>query len=640
MSLSLQTKLIASALSVTVILALTLTWLSFGQLKASVQGSLDTELKAQTTAFTTYLASWADDRSRSMSAIRDAITLHLEANNGKPDSFKIREILSQGKSSVDFGMTFLGMEDGTMIRFDKKLDEGRTDNYDPRVRGWYKAAKKNNQALISKPYIAATAKKLAITFVEPIFIDGRYVGATGGLVYMDKILTNVLNLKVQGNGYAILLDKANLITAHPQEDFILKETTVLGEEFTIDNVSDTNNLNKLVDINVLNEDTLIYVSEIDGTNWLLSLIMKKDVLNEPMSALLIKTIIIVIILLAIATIGITMMIRWLFTDLKSVSLGLENIANGNGDLTLRINTNSNDEIGVLANNFNHFVSYLQKILSNVNHVGQELDTQADAITVEASSSAEKIRVQQDEMTMISTAVSEMTTATKDIAENAVNASTTAENAVTLSGKGQEQVRKSQTSINALAQEVSGASEVILKLDKHVQDIGTILSTISGIAEQTNLLALNAAIEAARAGEQGRGFAVVADEVRVLSQRTHSSTEEIQKTIEVLQNTTQHAVTSMSSSQSLADTSVADAETASESLSKIQTEIMHISDMATQIATAAEEQTAVTGEINGNTANVTSATYELAKQSEESALRSKKLHTLTETLKNDLQNFTL
>jgi len=266
MKLSLQAKLISAALAVTIIVAFILTWVSFSQLKNTSQRSLTTEISAQTSAFTAYLSSWASDRSRSMTAIRTAIEQHIISNNGKPDPVKVREILTQGKSSVDFGMTFFGMEDGAMFRFDKRLDEGRTDNYDPRVRGWYKAAKKSNKPLISKPYIAATAKKLAITFVEPIIIDGQYVGATGGLVYMDKILANVLDLKVQGDGYAVLLDKANVITAHPDEELILKETTSLGSQFTISELSKTSNFNKLLNIEVLNEDTAVYVNNVPGTN--------------------------------------------------------------------------------------------------------------------------------------------------------------------------------------------------------------------------------------------------------------------------------------------------------------------------------------------------------------------------------------
>lgn len=158
---------------------------------------------------------------------------------------------------------------------------------------------------------------------------------------------------------------------------------------------------------------------------------------------------------------------------------------------------------------------------------------------------------------------------------------------------------SKKSINNLAAEVADASKVIGDLNRHAQDITTILATIQGIAEQTNLLALNAAIEAARAGEQGRGFAVVADEVRVLSQRTQSSTEEIKATIDTLQLTTKEAVNLMDSSSTLAVHSVADADQAANALEEINKSVVLISDMATQIATAAEEQTQVTGEISQN-----------------------------------------
>ncbi|MGH1487134.1 MAG: methyl-accepting chemotaxis protein [Cellvibrionaceae bacterium] len=639
MKLSLQAKLITAALLVTLVVAVVLSWLSFTQLTASNQKSLSTEVSAQTNAFTTYLSNWAADRQSAIKAMRTAIESHIEANDGQIDPVKIRQILTQGKASVNFGMTFLGMEDGTMIRHQKSLDENRTDNYDPRVRGWYKAAKKAGNNIISKPYIAATAKKLAITFAEPIFINGEYQGSVGSLVYLDKILTGVLDLKVQGDGYAMLLDKSNIIAAHPNESLILKDSSELSERFSIDELSN-NHLNKLIDIKVSGEDTLVYVSDIPNTNWLLTLVMKKDILSQPMRALTIKTLLVVVLILALATVGVTAMIRWLFADLKHVSMGLDNIAKGDGDLTLRIDTKSHDEIGLLANNFNSFVSYLSGIILNVRNVSDELDTQAEATAEHASSSAKNVKIQQDEMNLVATAVNEMNTATKDIALSANNASSAADSAVSMSNAGQEQVRKSQASINALAEEVVQASNVIMELDQHVQEISTILTTISGIAEQTNLLALNAAIEAARAGEQGRGFAVVADEVRVLSQRTHSSTEEIQNMINVLQSTAENAVKSMNSSQSLAETSVADAETASESLQKIQEEISSINDMVTQIATAAEEQTAVTAELNTNTNNIYSANETLAKESEESASRSQHLSKLTETLKNDLKNFKL
>ncbi len=178
------------------------------------------------------------------------------------------------------------------------------------------------------------------------------------------------------------------------------------------------------------------------------------------------------------------------------------------------------------------------------------------------------------------------------------------------------------------------------MNQHAQNINTILSAIQGIAEQTNLLALNAAIEAARAGEQGRGFAVVADEVRVLSQRTHSSTQEIQQTIETLQKTTTQAVNIMTESSKLSESSVEDANVAAQSLVKIGEAVGTISDMATQIATAAEEQASVTEEITRNTQGIRDVSDELAKEAQEASQQAELLSSLSKELQQEINRFKL
>lgn len=636
MKLSLQAKLIAATLFVTIVVSVIIATLAFNQLKTLNEHNIESKATAQSVAFTAYLSNWALDRRSTMSAMRIALETHME-QSGALDHQEALKVINLGKTSMSFGMTFVGLEDGTMHRHDPEIDKRKPD-YDPRVRGWYKSAKKQQTAFISKPYISATAKKLAITFVEPIIINGEFKGAIGGLVYLDKILAEVLSLKVEGDGYAVILDKSNLIAAHPNEDMILKEVSVLSEELvSLDNLGEEG---RLLDVDVSGGSTLVYASNIDNSNWVLGLVMHKEVLSAPVSALLVKISLVVSGLLVLATVGVVFLIRWLFVDLKKVSTGLSNIAQGDGDLTLRIETSATDEVGMLAVNFNHFVEYLHGIISSVSGVSEDLAVQAGDTSKHANKSADRVKHQQDEISRVATAVEELTQATQNIASNAINAAETANSTLSLTSEGQEQVRKSQSSINALAEEVMQTSNVILDLDKHAQAISSILATISGIAEQTNLLALNAAIEAARAGEQGRGFAVVADEVRVLSQRTHSSTEEIQSMIEVLQKTTQNAVKSMESSQHLTSTSVADAETASESLSLIREAIVTINDMATHIATAAEEQSAVTLEINSNTNNISSAAQDLAVQSEGSQVRSENLNQLTESLKGDIRRFKL
>jgi methyl-accepting chemotaxis protein len=237
-------------------------------------------------------------------------------------------------------------------------------------------------------------------------------------------------------------------------------------------------------------------------------------------------------------------------------------------------------------------------------------------------------------------VTEMASATQEIANNAEQTAARAIESANSSESGKKLVEKTRESISSLANGVSEATEVIAQLDHHAQEINGILSTIKGIAEQTNLLALNAAIEAARAGEQGRGFAVVADEVRVLSQRTAASTTEIQSTIETLQKTTKVAVNIMALSRDMASHSVQDAMDASHALEEITAAVSSISDMANQIATAAEEQTQVTGEITTNVTAIKDVADEIADGALQSQDDARKLRGLADDLNGKVSNFIL
>ncbi|NRA15900.1 MAG: methyl-accepting chemotaxis protein [Oceanospirillaceae bacterium] len=272
-----------------------------------------------------------------------------------------------------------------------------------------------------------------------------------------------------------------------------------------------------------------------------------------------------------------------------------------GDLSKRIENIGADSI--LVERTNNFLTRLHEIFSQINHVTDTLTTQASDTSSSAEIRANKAGAQQNEVGQVAAAVTQMAASTQEIAGNAEQTALASNETVQTSEVGGKLADTCQRSITQLAQNVSQASEIISELDRNGQQISSIVETIKGIAEQTNLLALNAAIEAARAGDQGRGFAVVADEVRTLSQRTHSSTEEITAMISVLETSTQSAVQIMGGCHELASTSVSDAEKAAQSFSDINVAIKNISNMATQIATAAEEQTFVTEEINRNTHSI-------------------------------------
>ncbi|CAG9296712.1 methyl-accepting chemotaxis protein [Celerinatantimonas diazotrophica] len=636
MRLSLQGKLISVTVVFLTIIAVCLGYLAYNELANSREQAISSQSDAQAQAFTQYLSSWAKDRRDMMTALGIELSSQLKSD-GKLNHTETLKFLNQAKRSGDFALTFVGLEDGTMYRHDPSLDKA---GYDPRVRGWYKTAKKLEKPFITLPYIAVTGKKLAITFVQPIIIDGKFRGAIGGLYYLNKIVDNVLSLKIQGDGYAMLLDKRGAIAAFPQKNMILKAPKTLSSRL------DTNNLIKLSskpsahDLSIQGKDTLLYLNPVPNTDWILGFVMNKNVLYASIYQLLIKIVIIVVVLLIISIIASIVIIRWLFKDLREVSKGLANIASGGGDLTMRIQTSSQDEIGELASNFNTFIEYLYGIISRLKVVGDSLVSEASNANKVSDESAKQIHNQQQEVTMVATAVHEMTVATQEIANNAANTASTSDNAVHLSEQGLVEVNKSQTSINQLADEIQDTSKAIGELDQHVQEIGSILSTISAIAEQTNLLALNAAIEAARAGEQGRGFAVVADEVRSLSQRTHSSTEEIRNMIKVLQEATDNAVTRMTSSHATAQQSVHDSDLAKQSFVEIRSAIETINEMATQIATAAEEQTSVTAEINENTNNINQVSDELNKTAQSNAKQAEILSDISEKVRADIGQFKL
>jgi methyl-accepting chemotaxis protein len=340
------------------------------------------------------------------------------------------------------------------------------------------------------------------------------------------------------------------------------------------------------------------------------LVLDKETLEAPLSSLLLTQLGLSALVLLLSVLAISWLVGMLLGPLSRVSQALARIADGNGDLTQRISVDTQDEVGVLADSFNRFVGSQHQLISHIRQLANELDADAERSLATTQTSVTELQRQQQEVAMVATAVTEMASATNEIAANAENTATAAQQSAASSLQGKELVNKTRNSINSLADEVTQATDVIADLSRHAQSISSILATIQGIAEQTNLLALNAAIEAARAGEQGRGFAVVADEVRVLSRRTQDSTQEVHTTIETLQRTTARAVSLMESSQALAGHSVEDANAAAKALEEITQAVNVISDMAGQIATAAEEQTQVTGEITQNTVAIKDVTDEI------------------------------
>ncbi|MFM5137864.1 MULTISPECIES: methyl-accepting chemotaxis protein [Aeromonas] len=629
MTLSLRGKLLATSLGVVLLMAALLGIVAFHTLKSRTLSAIQSEAVNYGHAHSVAIGNWMADRKHAVDALAAVI-----ADN--PEATLVPHLL-QTRTSGGFGLTYFGSAQGAMTRHDPSLN---TANYDPRVRPWYQSASKAGKLIVTAPYVSVTMQQMVVTLAEPVSHQGQVIGVAGADLSLDALIDEVLAMKVQGEGYAMLLDSSGLIVGHPQKELALKQVAELAPGLTGTTLEGWSRDGELHIATIAGREVLLSVQGVPGTDWLLAMVMYKDVLEAPFASLLWQLVGLTLVLLLVFSALLIAMFNYLFADLGRVSKALADIAHGEGDLTVQIAAQSKDEVGLLAQNFNLFVARLHGIVSRLRDVTVELAAQSRTQAAGAEARSQRVREQQDEIVMVATAVTEMASATQEIAGNAEFAATTSGDAVRLAVAGQSQVGQSQRSISGLAGEVADASQTIHELDGHAQKISGILATISGIAEQTNLLALNAAIEAARAGEQGRGFAVVADEVRVLSRRTHDSTAEIQQMIEALQQTTRRAVGGMETSRQLAGTSVEDAEAANQSLARINEAIGAISDMATQIAAAAEEQTSVTGEISRNTENIRHVSQTLAAQAKEEAAQAAELKSLTERLEQEIGRFRL
>ncbi|WP_044873537.1 methyl-accepting chemotaxis protein [Pseudomonas sp. LFM046] len=317
---------------------------------------------------------------------------------------------------------------------------------------------------------------------------------------------------------------------------------------------------------------------------------------------------------------------------------LDDIAKGDGDLTQRLHNQRADEMGAIATGFNTFLGKLQAMISQVVTSVQKVSDSSEHTADIAIRTNQGVQRQLAEIELVATAVHEMTATAQDVARNATHAAEAASHADQAANHGKRIVHSTAEAITALATEIGRAVGVVQNLAKDSENINAILVAIRGIAEQTNLLALNAAIEAARAGEQGRGFAVVADEVRNLAQKTQQATEEIQAMIQQLQNGTREVVKVMQDSQDKTDTSVQHANEAAHALDSITQAVSVINDMNTQIASAAEEQSAVAEDINRNVINIGQVANEVAGGADEASQASAELTKLAEQQRRLINQF--
>ncbi|WP_258954122.1 methyl-accepting chemotaxis protein [Vibrio coralliirubri] len=557
--------------------------------------------------------------------------------NAAKDAFKYTDdptsYFTQSTNAGRFQIAYAGLSDGQFLQgVDLPVPEG----YDPRTRDWYKVPMATGQTVVTEPYIDVATNDLVVTIASPFRTNG-YSGVIGADLNLNTLINDVVSIEQPGV-YAFLVDGNGNVVAHRDRSLTLKSVSNISRNLSAQKIKMLSQSPEFGELTVDGTESLLSAQKVPHTDWHFTVVIDKTKSFASYRSLLRQSAIFGLIQLAVIAFVAMFIIKKALAPLTTLSSAMEALSKGDGDLTQCITVNSKDEIGTLAHHVNAFIAKLQEIVRDIADSSHQLNQQSEVSTNVARQTSEGLSVQLHEISQIATAVHEMSATAEEVANNAQMTADSAISSTENCEQGKQVVIRNQDSITNLAQQVENASGIIQELEKNALDINTILSTISDIAEQTNLLALNAAIEAARAGEQGRGFAVVADEVRVLSQRTHSSTDEIREMIETLQKNSVSAVESMQRSQDLAQSSVDDANNATTALEEIATSIQQISDMASHISNAASEQRTVTGEVSKNIQLVNDVSDNMSTEADNSRQLSEELRCIAQQLNTQVQLF--
>lgn len=529
-------------------------------------------------------------------------------------------------------------------------------------RGWWQEAMQVNKLYVGPISVDLTTGVASAVVQQPVYNAQRKLIGMGGVdLQLNKINDMVENIRFNGQGYGFLLDGNQKVvhfskaTGHKlsitDEGANGKEgLDALEQQFTNTagfkglNTQMRNNLEGSQMVTFKGEQFYVVYHRLQleqpYIDWYVGLLIPTTMIDEPVNAAVTATTTAVIIILIIILAMILWATHMISKPITTLTHIMRDIASGEGDLTQKIDINSQDEVGQLANHMNTFIDKLHAMMLDTAAQAEQLSNAAAQLRSVSEKTNSEIQQEKQQVDSVSAAVTEMATTVLEISRNAQHTNNAAEEVQAITAEGASRSTQAQTVMTELALHIGEASKVVAGLEQESNNIGALVDVINSIADQTNLLALNAAIEAARAGEHGRGFAVVADEVRSLASRTQESTDDIRNMISRLQQIAQQASVMMQQGQDQTEGSVLQTKEVLSSLHNIAQSVTKVQDQSHQIATSTEEQTVVAEDINTSLSAINNLVNSTADHAHTLADEARDLSDLAAALNKTVNQFKL
>ncbi|NUY55848.1 methyl-accepting chemotaxis protein [Salinivibrio sp. EAGSL] len=533
-------------------------------------------------------------------------------------------------------------ESGRSYMSNHSSDGITTNEYDFRDRDWYRAVKSSQDIHLSEIYTDKVTGEKVISAVAPVFENGRFIGALLGDIPLQNVITQVSQMRFAG-GAATLTDQNAVFFASDDPNDIGKTPSQVSANFSeMESMFRSNEKGHLTFpySGIQFDGYFQRVNLTEGRYWTLMVFVDQKTALAEVTDAQIESVGTGILLLIVSLGAIYGIIQVSYRPLLKLKEAVLDLSRGEGDLTTRLDVNGNDDLAQISDGFNRFVENLQNMMLSVAESSQAISANISQLSQTTSENEAVLDAHSAETEQVVTAITQMSESARSIAENVSQSNNITAAASKEANQSLKVVDNAVITVSALVDEVEEMSGRITSMNTDANRISDVLTVIGDISEQTNLLALNAAIEAARAGEQGRGFAVVADEVRALAARTQSSTTEISDMLTALLDGTSSVVEAMEKTKEQCQTTADKTSEVSNSLTIMSASVTEIDDVSTQIATATEQQSSVAEELSKNMLSIRDMVSKLVDSGNQTSAATKSLTHSNEELDRMVNNFKL